>query len=404
MTSQIPVLSLRGTPRDRGGALGEIQGERIAEFSERFRAYTLNRLSGVFQSNEALNRWLQRQWQASEMYHPVAAMELEGIAEASGLQILDVVLLNAFLELATLRDSVANRYTDGGCTVVGAKGGPGGDRSALIAQNYDMEPLFSDYATVLRLFPENEPAQLVFTFLGVVACAGLNACGVAVCINFLHCSDAGFGTLYPFVTKKILGASRIGDAVGAATIAQKASGANYMLAGPGGFLCSVEVTGRQNDILSPGDEGLLVHTNHYLSPHLRHLDRLLWCCTKDSSVERRGSSFLRYYAARCALAGEEKELSGDLLKRALQDHLNYPYSVCKHLDPGVSSAGQSITNAAILLDVGNRKMEVALGNPCEENFVEIGIDEEVRDGNPGAGTRSTQEKRRSLREPDGGTH
>ena len=57
-----------------------------------------------------------------------------------------------------------------------------------------------------------------------------------------------------------------------------------------------------------------------------------------------------------------------LYERALADHVNEPASVCRHRDPSLPGPEQSMTVAAALVDLDERRLLVSEGPPCERGF------------------------------------
>lgn len=52
------------------------------------------------------------------------------------------------------------------------------------------------------------------------------------------------------------------------------------------------------------------------------------------------------------------------LKQILSDHTNYPLSICRH----VSSKDPLCTTAAVVADLTDQEIHIAMGNPCVARF------------------------------------
>ena len=89
-----------------------------------------------------------------------------------------IFLLNSLLDLYSFRYlDMATAYAGCSTFAVAAEAGTG---KTLVGQTYDMPELHENYLTLLRLKPAHGPAQLLFTFAGIIGAAGLNEVGLAV--------------------------------------------------------------------------------------------------------------------------------------------------------------------------------------------------------------------------------
>jgi isopenicillin-N N-acyltransferase-like protein len=65
-------------------------------------------------------------------------------------------------------------------------------------------------------------------------------------------------------------------------------------------------------------------------------------------------------------------LSVDTMKQFLQDHNNYPNSICKHPDPEavLPISKMMKTLLSVINSPRERKAYITLGNPCENEYVD----------------------------------
>ncbi len=63
--------------------------------------------------------------------------------------------------------------------------------------------------------PNTGPASLVFSTVGCLGQIGMNEAGIAIGINNLTASNGKLGVTWPFVVRKALNQTSIGDALGA---------------------------------------------------------------------------------------------------------------------------------------------------------------------------------------------
>ena len=364
----LQTLNFQGNHREIGQQHGEECKNLIKDFLGDLRENAATRIK-IKYDEKLMNDWIRKDLAYSIEYDALLFDELVGIAEGANLDILDIVFLNAFLDIVNARDdrSAANLL---GCTSFAAMPGSTIDNKAYIGQNFDMEGFYNKYRILMRISSINEPSCLVYSYSGVIGCAGLNSQGIGLCINFLHPRDATFGSLYPFRVRKILSQNRIGDAIGASTIGTRAGGVNYLIGDNSGLAVNVETTANEHDIFF-SKKGILAHTNHYLSSHLRNYDLLLWDSTYNSGISRRGSTITRYITAIRFLEKNWGSIKLDTLKELASDQTNFPFSICC---VGLNSENdllQGETNASFFLDLQERNMHICYGIPSNEKTYRV---------------------------------
>src|SRR5205823_13327700 len=128
-----------------------------------------------------------------------------------------------------------------GCTTFAVVAEQGSGKT-LVGQTYDMPEFHRDYLTLLRLKPAHGPAQLVFTFAGIVGAAGLNEAGIAVNINYLSPRDVGLGRLHSVVVRQMLSGTQLADALTPPVVPPRSGGAHFLVADQDGNVVSIETT------------------------------------------------------------------------------------------------------------------------------------------------------------------
>ena len=111
--------------------------------------------------------------------------------------------------------------------------------------------------------------------------------------------------------------------------------------------------------LSP-ENGVLLHTNHFLAPRIAPADLALWAM--PSSTVR----LQRLLAARTARTLDDFGV-------LLADHADYPHSICAHPDPAAHPCEQTATIVSVLLDLTSRHICLAAGNPCQAPYEQLDI-------------------------------
>jgi isopenicillin-N N-acyltransferase-like protein len=57
----------------------------------------------------------------------------------------------------------------------------------------------------------------------------------------------------------------------------------------------------------------------------------------------------------------------ETLQSILRDHVNYPDSICNHATGG-NPLDREKTITSLIIDLSNRKLLAASGNPCEADY------------------------------------
>jgi isopenicillin-N N-acyltransferase like protein len=153
------------------------------------------------------------------------------------------------------------RDVAGGCSVIGARVGP--EDTVILAQNMDLPLSMDGSQALLRIAAGGDrPEQLVPTAAGMIGLFGVNAAGVACCVNTLSALPSRrAGLPVAFVIRQVLTYRDATSAAGFLASVPHASGQHYAIADRGGlrgYECSAE-----RCAAGPAD-GTLLHTNHPL--------------------------------------------------------------------------------------------------------------------------------------------
>jgi isopenicillin-N N-acyltransferase-like protein len=160
------------------------------------------------------------------------------------------------------------------------------------------------------------------------------------------------------VSRAVLAARTPADAIRAALNRRRAAGYNHLIVHVSGEMYNVEVSAQDFDVIY-GIEGMLAHTNNYLSRRMRAIE-------KDS--DELIASRVRYNRATRLMRSQRGKLSLKFFQAILSDHVNYPQSICNHIDENDSPLERQQTIASILTDLTARTMHVAWGPPCQAEY------------------------------------
>jgi len=210
-------------------------------------------------------------------YAPAIMREIEGMAAATGLSVRDLVIANGFTDFV---DAVYNLDDERvepdlvatNCTAFMTGRAATAEGWNLIGQTWDMHATATPYVILLKGTPDDGPAFMTFTVTGCVGMIGMNAHGIAVCINNLMDSSGKPGVTWPFVIRKLLMQDNIEDALACITQAPLAGGHNYMLADAEGNAYNIEAMSTAVHV-EPLTGDALAHANRCLAPATQAVER-----------------------------------------------------------------------------------------------------------------------------------
>jgi hypothetical protein len=179
---------------------------------------------------------------------------------------------------------------------------------------------------------------------------GFNSAGLALTGNEVAPNDNRIGIPRLLHVRDILRRRTLDEAVEAALNPNRASSYNTVLSHRDGGVVNVEGSATDAELIRPGPDGTLAHTNHYVS------QRML---PYEGDPEYAAGSAVRYRRALEWLA--PGQITEHVLRRALQDHTGAPHSLCRHPEHGA----QSKTVFWCLADVTEGAVTYGRGNPCD---------------------------------------
>jgi len=362
-----PHVRVRGGPRERGRQYGEQARDRIRASIAAYRDVFVHYAGWDWpRVTEEAHRFEG----PIDDYNPAYLEEMRGIAEGAAVGFEDVLALNVRTEVmfaAKAHEATSGSASGlGGCSAFAVLPGASANGRLLIGQNWDW--LLHSFRTVVVLEAQQDGAPDFVTVVeaGLLAKTGLNSSGIGLVTNALVTDgDRGEpGVPYHVVLRAILDCETISDALAAIQRRPRSSSANYLVAHEDGIAVDVEA--------APGDfsrlfllfphSGVLLHTNHFLSPAFDAKDVTLWLMP---------DSPFRLERLRDVVAAAAPDLSIETFRHALADHANYPAGVCCHPDTRFDYHEQGATVASVLMDLSVRRLWLADGNPCSTPYREL---------------------------------
>lgn len=290
-------------------------------------------------------------------FDPYLLEIIKGQASATGLSVPEILAQRCMNELLFY-------YTEirGLCTAFAATGKATAGGQTLLGQNVDWSP--GAIINFLKIHHKDGPDQFVLSFANsselVLSSAGYGICAQAT-IGRNYKFNLPLGCYMPRVMRQ----ENLHDAM--ELLKQVARGVGYFqLADANGVMLGIESTCDDYEIIPPQD-GLMLHSNHYLTERFRH-DDLIAYLTEIGELppEMATESQKRYERIRSLMHKYYGRITPQTAMEALADHENYPLSICRHDD---KSACPSMTLASFIMVPAEGAMYIASGPPCEHEFV-----------------------------------
>jgi isopenicillin-N N-acyltransferase-like protein len=301
---KLRVLQVSGSPYAMGYTHGQAFCDEIALLTEERlrlctdpfwtggRAATLDEVLALGQA------CLQEHW----AFDPLLMEEMQGMADAIGLGLNELVIMNGFTDFvdviandrnaARVFSANGNGYVskadDGGCTAFIVEESASADGRAYLGQTWDMHASATPHVILLDVRPDDGPALLIFTITGCIGMMGMNEHGVAVGVNNLSGADGRIGVHWTYVTRKMLAQPTADGAMETLLNAKLSGGHNYVVLGPDntGALKGWNVEAMATCSHTTPVRGIIAHTNHCLAPHTQAQERARKALSLQSTMTR----------------------------------------------------------------------------------------------------------------------
>lgn len=381
---ETPTVRVSGGPRERGRQYGEQARDRVRRSVELYEE--------VF-ADYAGWSWERVRAECAPFGPRIADFdsryleEIGGIAEGADLPEIDILAINVRTEVmfgaSSRGDGTPPRD---GCSAVALLPQITADGHTLLAQNWDWIEGTRQTAVVLEALPDDGPAYIAIMEAGLLAKMGLSAAGIGLATNTVISDlDRGDpGVPYHVCLRSVLSAPTMADALGGLMRGRRSSSANYLLASHDGLAFDAETwpgDGACMTVTTP-QAGRLLHTNHFIAPRFPHRDRGLELMPDSPLRLQRLQALLGEPpadapagAARAGGRADPDEATAGLgradIEAALKDHAGHPWGVCAHPDATQVPVHQESTILSVVMDVTERRLWLADGNPCGAPYREL---------------------------------
>lgn len=338
-------------------------GYRHGRQAESLRPHILRAITAGFdrlaadrpdQAFEQLAQETRHLWQTVD---PALVEMIRGLADGLRLEFERLLRYNL---VAFLRDALTTRQ---GCTTWAATGPATIDGVTILAKNRDYREEHLPLQIVIQAEPEMGYRYTYVTSAGSpgVFVAGFNEAGLAVVDTHVSSTDVGPGLPAYALSMHILEEHRtVRSALAYLQAAPRLGRNNLLLADSGGDIALFEM-GHHHCGLIEAERGLLVNTNHFISPVMRPF----FVDTEPESL--RGNSVARCQYLTRALSEAHGRIDIPLAQRLLASHADGLASICRHATP----AADSSTIAAMLFLPDQGRMLFCHGQPCRGTYAVI---------------------------------
>ena len=351
MAQPCRLIELTGPPHERGIRYGDQAAAQIARSIGHYGA----QMTALGVDERRLVELVARYLPTLEEFDPRQVEEMRGIAAGAGVPFEHIVLVNARTELVqialrpALRDSLRTMASEG-CTGVIVRPEATRDGQLIHAHNWDWQRECAESSVVLRIRNQDGPDILTFAEAGALARFGFNARGICITGNGLE-SDRDYrsaGIPLTLIRRRMLEQAHLGIALQIAYITPKSGSNNMMIShGPSGLAFDFECAPDETFMLE-AQNGLLVHSNHWLSPVA--LSKL-----RERGMAESPSTLHRYVRARETLAAMAGRISVEDVMKTMLDDFESPWSICYPPRPS------NPTNPSIYATVASLIMRPAVG-------------------------------------------
>ena len=291
---------------------------------------------------------------------------MNGIAESSNLELLEIAMLNLRYELLyhALGKKLQSDAVDG-CTSFAVLPKAAENNHLLVGQNWDWIP---DVECMLTTSIDPDGLQrMAFTEAGIFGGKpGMNSEGVGLAVNGMYSTADDWSRFQkPFHLRcyEVLRSKNIEEALGVLAGTPRSCTANFILGHASLRAVDIELAPDSLRLIDPVD-GILVHANHLVDP-------------KETGVSepenpRRHLTEFRHNQIE-ALLNKQKPINVNGIQAILKDHEHRPQSLCRHRDDSLPESQHTITKTAMIMDLEEKKMWVTDGQPCTAEFEEYSL-------------------------------
>ncbi len=359
---KLRLLEVSGSPFEMGRQHGAAFPHEIQELTaDRLQLSSNKNWTGKELSRQAVLALGEACLPYHQTYAPELMAELHGMSQATGLSLVELLILNGFTDFIDTVYSTPETTGPGDqalfsmddCTAFIVSPSATAEGRGFFGQTWDMHETATPYVILLRGQPANGLRFLTLTIIGCIGMIGMNEAGLAIGINNLVAGDGRPGVTWPFVVRKVLAQTNLDEALACITSAPLAGGHNYLLTDASGRGYNVEAMSTRYHV-EEIRAGSRVHTNHCLISQNVEVERARLPRSRASSETRLSQAEELLSRGQITLA--------DLLALT-RDH-SAVNGICVHPEEPffVESCGAAIMRPA------TQEFWAVWGRPCENEY------------------------------------
>ncbi|MBO3747943.1 peptidase C45 [Streptosporangiaceae bacterium NEAU-GS5] len=336
-------------PFDRGHEFGRIHATKVARTVEVYRDVFAYHAGHEVDLADPGGRALK----AIKGWAPDLGAEIEGIAEGARLPVTDIAAINARTEI--LAAVGAGGLSE--CSAVVLLGDDKAAEGPVAMQTWDWLREMDEGWFVWTIPHADGRVTQTLTEYGVVGKIGVNAHGLGVLFTMLHHDrdgQEGIGLPVHVAARRVMDecSSVHAGAYLLATAPVSASSSVTMVEGgpEGRSAISAELHPDGPGWKVPDDDGILVHTNHFLDPR---------AVPQDSYPRQHPGTLIRRDMLRRGLRPHAERPTADAVRTVMARHAS---GVCHH--PADVGERDHVTLATVELDLPGRQIKASVGAPC----------------------------------------
>ncbi|GAA0432084.1 peptidase C45 [Acrocarpospora corrugata] len=337
-------------PFDRGHEFGQVHATQVATnvriYRDMFQRHGGTNIDLVDLGTQALK--------AIEAWAPELADEITGIAEGAHLPVTDIAAINARTEILAMLDGRPRSE----CSAVVLLG-EDPDSAPVAVQTWDWTREMAEGWLVWTIEHPDGKTVHTLTEYGVVGKIGVNSAGLGLLFTRLHHEDDGvqetIGLPVHVAARRVLDECvTVTSAAYLLASADVSASSSLNLVSYGVAEGKAAITAELHPggpgWSTPEDDGMLVHTNHFLDPRV---------APYDPFPRQHPGTLIRRDLLRRGLRGQTAKPDADGVREVMSRHAG---GVCHHTAPGHDD--DHITLATVELDLPNGELVAMDGGPC----------------------------------------
>ncbi|HPR94613.1 MAG TPA: C45 family autoproteolytic acyltransferase/hydrolase [Syntrophomonadaceae bacterium] len=354
IAKEFKLVECSGTAYEIGLQWGEGCRENLSQISENsFRSmdlmYQAKKEDVIAQAMKFLPR--------IQEFDPYLVDILKGQADGAGLSFAEILTQRCMNELLFYYQQIS-----GLCTTFAATGKAAAGGKTIMGQNIDWSP----GATIdfLKVHHTGGPDQYILSFSNSTEYT-FSSAGYGICALGTLGVNYAFNLPLACYMPRVMRQKNIHEAMD--LLKQAARGLGYFqLADANGVIIGIESTCNDYEIIQPTDD-IMFHSNHYLTKRFKHDNLMAYLADRGIIPPVMATeSFDRYERISSLMRKDYGQITPETAMEVLADHENHPFSICRH---DASGPSPSVTLASFIMVPAEGAIYIAVGNPCEHEYV-----------------------------------